>query len=285
MTEYDGPRLGRDRGKLKLYLCGCQNHRCAICLRPIKFLAYADDPARACAVKFDRSLPHGRKNSVACCARCAGTQSAYPSLLDFYEFKISGVKKKQKLKITFPDTINEINRQVAVQCAALSIPFDLLNEKSKFRFAPPESIPKIVTHRVKSFVERFNRPVPVKRIEYHLTMDKKIAFSEAQNHRCCYCSSPVNFIQKHPRQATWEHVVPFREQGSHEFDNVVIACSACNNLRDRMDVSAEEFYLWASTHREEIAQYTQSIVLRRQSKNLRMNWAKYEIVDNQVIPV
>ena len=67
--------------------------------------------------------------------------------------------------------------------------------------------------------------------------------SEAQNHRCCYCGHSMIFESRSisfvPNAATRDHVVP-RAAGGTNYDNLVIACRLCNQLRG--DLPALTFF-------------------------------------------
>jgi 5-methylcytosine-specific restriction endonuclease McrA len=71
--------------------------------------------------------------------------------------------------------------------------------------------------------------------------------SESQNHRCCYCGQHTFIGSKTPKGfskwqlATVEHVVPRSLGGSNSWENLVMACSECNNLRGNLP-DAMAFY-------------------------------------------
>jgi 5-methylcytosine-specific restriction endonuclease McrA len=64
--------------------------------------------------------------------------------------------------------------------------------------------------------------------------------SESQNHRCCYCGRVTNNIPFSKLQATLEHVIPKSRGGTNDYDNLVMACSACNNNRGSLPLECEE---------------------------------------------
>jgi len=75
---------------------------------------------------------------------------------------------------------------------------------------------------------------------------KLLRCSEQQNHRCCYCGRHT----WHPSYgetgrknlaATLEHVHTRREGGTDSMNNLVMACSGCNNGRGD-HFGAVEFY-------------------------------------------
>jgi len=70
----------------------------------------------------------------------------------------------------------------------------------------------------------------------------RIALSEAQNWRCCYCGILCD-IYPEPRRnsATIEHVIELSRGGPDNWDNAVMACSACNNERGN-SYTAESFF-------------------------------------------
>lgn len=59
--------------------------------------------------------------------------------------------------------------------------------------------------------------------------------SEAQNHRCCYCSVEMTFDIHCDTSVTRDHVIPRVFNGQTEWDNLVAACERCNNLRGNME--------------------------------------------------
>ena len=72
--------------------------------------------------------------------------------------------------------------------------------------------------------------------------------SEAQNHRCAYCSGETYLHgQKRPAhltkkdKATFEHVITKKKGGTNQLDNLVMACDECNGLRGGT-MDAEQFY-------------------------------------------
>lgn len=62
-------------------------------------------------------------------------------------------------------------------------------------------------------------------------LEAKQLMSEAQNHRCCYCGTTMCYEQGFSNSATFEHIVPLGLGGDDTYDNIVIACFACNNQR------------------------------------------------------
>jgi 5-methylcytosine-specific restriction endonuclease McrA len=53
----------------------------------------------------------------------------------------------------------------------------------------------------------------------------------AQNWLCFWCSRRLNWAQKDIRP-TLDHVIPQSEGGSHEAENLVVACYRCNSERN-----------------------------------------------------
>ena len=60
---------------------------------------------------------------------------------------------------------------------------------------------------------------------------KRLAFAEAQNWRCCYCSGVMSAFESGPALATREHVVPNSLGGTPAAANTVSACQGCNIVR------------------------------------------------------
>lgn len=55
--------------------------------------------------------------------------------------------------------------------------------------------------------------------------------SEAQNHRCCWCQKLATAKRGRKNSATVEHYICRSAGGTDEIDNLVMACSGCNNKR------------------------------------------------------
>lgn len=75
-------------------------------------------------------------------------------------------------------------------------------------------------------------------------MVKLLPLSGEQNHRCCYCQHTMvkephlSGIPLGPNHMTRDHVVPASYGGIRKYDNIVIACHQCNNLRGHLDAFA-----------------------------------------------
>ena len=81
----------------------------------------------------------------------------------------------------------------------------------------------------------------------HCSMKRrKVAqLSEAQGHRCCYCSGKTFLVQpleklplgmSHSQRATLEHLIPQCEPvQTNKDENLVMACANCNTLRGLSD--------------------------------------------------
>lgn len=67
--------------------------------------------------------------------------------------------------------------------------------------------------------------------------------------RCGWCGHAVVILYKptpHPPDtATIDHLVPLSEGGTHDIDNLMLACISCNRLRG--NAPAETFAAWLRT--------------------------------------
>ena len=75
---------------------------------------------------------------------------------------------------------------------------------------------------------------------------RTIRLSEAQNHRCAFCSE-LTYLREEERGkmsaarlATLEHLQPQSQGGTDHLSNCVMSCQSCNNMRGTMD--AMTFY-------------------------------------------
>jgi len=55
--------------------------------------------------------------------------------------------------------------------------------------------------------------------------------SSEQNHRCAWCGCATTEQRRQHNSSTIEHVQPLSMGGADEYDNMVMACSACNGRR------------------------------------------------------
>ncbi len=55
---------------------------------------------------------------------------------------------------------------------------------------------------------------------------------------CVYCDIPVmrKLPLTDPQRATVDHVVPVSKGGGHHFENLVIACRACNEAKGYSEI-------------------------------------------------
>ena len=252
---------------LRLRLCEAQNHRCAVCAAKIEYASYSNSIERASVCKLDRSLPKSYDNCVVTCHYCSGGASTFTTLTEYNERRSE--QKAYKEKTEYPETILIINEALSKYCVEENLPFKPLTESSKFRYAPPTALDEIINTQIAKIKygqsSRIVKPKKTKTTFKWCSTGRtqKEAFSEMQNHRCCYCGEYMNDENRHPRQATWEHVICKRDRGENSFDNLVIACSVCNSLRDMLKLEAEEFYEWVQTHRKEIEQRSNLIIRKR----------------------
>ena len=72
--------------------------------------------------------------------------------------------------------------------------------------------------------------------------EMRAALSEAQNHRCAYCgvemllTTPAGSLERPWDIATVDHIEPRSCGGGDDWHNLVMACRACNEMRESMGV-------------------------------------------------
>ena len=256
--------------KLRQRLFETQRGCCAACVRELKVNYFVDDPYRSSIVKMDRSLPVSYENSILLCATCAGYSANYPSLEDFYENYIVLKKgKKVKEQTTYPETISRINSLLSQKRieSGMTVEVEYLSENSKYKFAPPDVAERIAKQLFKQHKERgLKRKNEYKHKKAHGYKCSANFLMEAQNHRCCYCHTRFHDNHHSLRYATYEHVIPRREGGSNHRSNLVMACAICNWYRDRLDMSAEDFYYWVQDNPHRIQQEEKAIMQKRSTK-------------------
>jgi len=60
--------------------------------------------------------------------------------------------------------------------------------------------------------------------------------SGEQNHRCAWCGCHTTELRDRKHSSTIEHVQPLSKGGADEYDNMVMACSDCNQRRGIKEV-------------------------------------------------
>lgn len=76
-----------------------------------------------------------------------------------------------------------------------------------------------------------------------------LRLSEAQNHRCCYCSVEMTFDTHCDTSVTRDHVIPRVFNGQTIWENLVAACNKCNHLRGNMEAYHFFALIFAGDHR------------------------------------
>lgn len=258
-------RKYKKKEKTRLHLCEQQGHRCAICTRPIDYYADRHSEDGIGLAKLKRTEPHGQLNSVVVCVVCAAHCTKYNSLFEYYQAFQSGVvKRSKKDQVADPAIIEEINRRLISEYENLGLRPILLSERSSFRYAPAHAIPAIVDKTMRIAKIRYGRSEGLEQgRSLRSATWQKLIFQEQQDNRCYYCNTRFSHIHGHPRYATWEHVIELRKGGPNSLSNAVLACEVCNNMRDKFDMSSEEFYEWASTNGDVIEARAQELLARQ----------------------
>lgn len=243
-------------GKLRRQISESQNHRCAVCTRPITPYDLCEFEDSAATVKFDRSKNKTYDNSVAVCQRCAGEQGNYGSLVEFYEAFVAGTAfhRKKRPATVYPETIPLV-REILFRKTAEAGKLFSGHIPLGFQFAPPEMAEKIAIKLFTNILDGLNvrKRGTSKRNAFLVRQAYKRCFMESQNHRCCYCGIRLTTtFADDPDYATWEHVQNLRDEGSNRFDNLVIACSLCNATREALKLSAEAYFEWVVENRDDL---------------------------------
>lgn len=266
------PRASNKYIRVKSRLIEAQNHRCAVCSTPIDIYAYSTDNHRACLIKIDREEPVSYANTILCCAHCGGRQANFPSVVEFYEYLQNPKPKAEKPQIEYPETIPLIHEMLGKMAPADLLP--RIKVQPGFKFAPPENVESIVLALIRRTAAMTPRQSSKKK-GIMLTARRRRIFSEAQNHRCCYCNHPMKLTmydensEGHPRLATWEHVESRRDGGENSAANLVVACFTCNSIRGTTNMTAMEFYEWAQANLAEIDRRARQMIEDRISENKR----------------
>jgi hypothetical protein len=89
------------------------------------------------------------------------------------------------------------------------------------------------------------RTPPPKRKRWRSDKKLRVRLSEAQNHRCCYCSIEMQLdVPESHDYATIEHVTERGHGGSDKWENLVVCCTVCNGHRNDLRKDAQRYYEW-----------------------------------------
>ncbi len=202
-------------------------------------IAYSDDNDRACVIKIDKKLARTYSNTVVACVRCAGRASNVDNLLDLQHHILNPEPPKPQIKN--PETIARIREFLDQEG------YQDTHIPKGYEHAPPA----VAEHIARGIIRIANRPKGHGK-EHSKSRGYKRCWLESQNHRCCYCGIVMDNDPTSPAFATWEHIQSLRDGGTNYKDNVVIACTTCNSLRDHFDMQAMEYYEWAVENIDEI---------------------------------
>ena len=229
--------LNLPNGK-NIRLSESQNHRCAFCARSI-------DPYllnNVCAIRIEPSKSRSYRNCVAACFRCAGDMQGR-NALEFYEARGWEKVSKIKPKIQYPETKSLIAGFLVELAPEYNLSPDSIKVRGGHLYTPPEKAKNVAVSLLRA---ESLRATKISRVSAPGKGYKR-CFLESQNHRCAYCGDRLEtFLIEHPLFATWEHMIPARTQHpeAESFQNLIIACSACNSLRDKLDLEPMEYWEW-----------------------------------------
>lgn len=258
------------RSKLRTRLSGEQNHRCACCGTMLTLLpGYQNASA---VVQIDRALPRTWRNTVALCMRCNGNQANHESVVAYFAHVAqNGHPDRRTIILDHNRQHREMRKAHADKFAlyrtlmseGLGVPYKW--ELRGIINLPEERIREIAAKNIEKCLDRmagdpkfsaFMRGKPRCADRARLTLARRSSkirshLSACQNHRCCYCGVPmmedrftwasgVRYVDS--RAATIEHVINSEDGGSDRMENLVAACHACNNLRGRLRLLAEDYY-------------------------------------------
>ena len=243
---------GQRNPRLMLRLTEAQGYRCAVCSRVLSMDRGYDFPEWPSIVRFDRALPRTYLNSVVTCHPCSGRQSNCPSLTDYYNAVMSEAKAQIKEQ---PDCDLEVVAAIKARIRELSgLDLDVPVEYGRAPMSSVEHIAKVMAskHNDRPTREEMKERKKQRKAKW-MNDGQRRRFMEIQRHRCVYCTAvfETDHVQ-HPRYPTWEHIETIGDGGTSKMNNVVVACSTCNNLRDNMGLSALEYAEWAADHHAEI---------------------------------
>lgn len=111
--------------------------------------------------------------------------------------------------------------------------------------------------------------------------------SEAQNHRCCYCSGEMTFDLHKDTSVTRDHVIPRVFGGQTTWENLVAACCKCNHTRGNMEAyhfhalmsAGNEVRLYRAREREH--ERLGERLIRKAIKDVVVAWAHIEWIQRK----
>jgi len=248
--------------KMAIALSGEQNHRCATCSVEMQLTSGSFDTAAV--AKIDPGEERCWQNLVALCRACvAARQNLH--LVEFFDLvcrqgRPAAVKKaiRQSGRTrSGNEVLARAMARVEADLSSLGIKYPYSGEIFGGSDLPPEAEDAFVEKLVARAVKKHHAGTPRKSRRWRSIGKgrnndrlQRHRLGEAQNHRCCYCSELVRYdIPRHPDYATFEHVIERKHNGpAFSFDNLVIACSLCNNEREHLGLSANGYWRYVQQH-------------------------------------
>lgn len=252
-----------------------QRWKCLTCPRKVDWVN-TDSKRPSALVKINKKEHVHEHNVAILCVKCAEYYSYEDNLISFCENydhvreKSPAFKRKCKThKIYYPLTNLFVRVEFFAKCLAngLSLKENFQFKKSYDTVPPsPANIANISDTHLANYVRDHQEDGSSRKSRgYTFKRSVKVRFLESQNHRCCYCGDRFDVNNpKHPDYATWEHVVERSKGGTNSVTNMVLACSFCNNRRDILRLSAEDYYQWAIKNKNLLIKLKNE---RRRSKN------------------
>ena len=245
--------MNKNHASKLIEVCESQNHRCGVCGKPFPNdpLQYGKVGIRLYRVINDHQ-ERGYDNCVATCATCIGRIGLYGTIDGLYEAMQMGAFNDTRSRPVFPDNVELFNRLIISR----GLNPDFVSPNPNIIYADPSTVPTIAS-KVREHRPVVTSPVTSDHKRYirrHVVSEKrKKKLLISQNNRCYYDDHEMELSNRETmRSYTVEHLIDVKDGGTNAPSNVVLACKICNNMREHLKMSSQEFKHWALTHRREI---------------------------------
>ena len=260
-------------------VCEAQNHRCACCAAPFPHHigVYENRVAFVRMINDDKMRSY--KNSIVVCTRCIGYRMNYKTIWGVYNAIELGVIASVSNNKCYHENLPTI--QKLFDKAGYGHLFGTHVKKNAILRAHPDKLPEIAQRIIRSHIH-FEEKKSKLGISHVFGYTNKAGSSkkkntrkklyEEQNGLCIYDGYKMLFrdsskkdlkdedwckYKDDPRRATFEHIQAKIDCGSNDIENLALACGVCNGLRSRLQMSSEEFKIWAQNNVGEIEKVIQ----------------------------
>ena len=190
------------------------------------------------------------------------------------------------------ETVVEICNAVLEKCREEDLPPPLPLQWPRYVTVPQDKIALVVDTLIKAARRVAGAMSTSKRSQpSHKTTAHKKEFGKGQHDKCAYCSTQMHYKsaidmntmapERRLTLATWEHLTNLGDGGNWDHRNLILACWFCNNLRNEMKLSHDEFAVWLYGNRAEFDRLREQMA-KRMAHLSKTKFSRDKVVNESV---